>query len=221
MDLGGRLAATPNMTKRQESAAGIAEKRATTAKTVEATTKAMEERKAEPTQAYGTLGGAFEGLNRMEDMAREVRDHPFLSNAAGPVGSRLWTLRADTANVEAKLEALKSRIAISALQAMRDASKTGGALGNVSDKDLDLLKNSIASLELRQSPEQLRQGLDVVVQHTQNLRDRMSRGYAATYGTPPAALPVAVQQRLKEGVPAKLGNGQVWVKESGVPRRVR
>src|SRR3546814_20638654 len=42
---------------------------------------------------------------------------------------------------------LKSQIACSVRQAMRDASKTGGALGAVSEKELSLLQNNLAALD--------------------------------------------------------------------------
>lgn len=60
------------------------------------------------------------------------------------------------------IKTLQSGLAASALQAMRDASKTGGALGNVSDKDLELLQTKIANLDPNQSEEQLKEQLEVI-----------------------------------------------------------
>jgi hypothetical protein len=48
---------------------------------------------------------------------------------------------------------------------MRDASKTGGALGAVSEKELTLLQSSIASLDTSQSAAQLAENLQAVYNH--------------------------------------------------------
>ena len=45
---------------------------------------------------------------------------------------------------------------------MRDASPTGGALGQVSERELALLQNSVAALEQSQSKEQFVRNLNIV-----------------------------------------------------------
>jgi hypothetical protein len=57
------------------------------------------------------------------------------------------------------LDHLKSSIAFNELSDMREASKTGGALGNVSEKELVLLESALAGLNQFQSPENLRKNL--------------------------------------------------------------
>lgn len=58
-------------------------------------------------------------------------------------------------NFSAQLDTLKSNIAFGALTAMREASKTGGALGQVSDREGKLLESTLGALDQLQSPEQL------------------------------------------------------------------
>lgn len=55
-------------------------------------------------------------------------------------------------NFKADLDTLKANIAFGELQAMRDASKTGGALGAISEKELNLLESAMAGLDQAQSP---------------------------------------------------------------------
>jgi len=50
------------------------------------------------------------------------------------------------------LEDVKSHVSIDALQAIRDAAATGGGLGNITDKDVDLLKRNMGSLDIRGDP---------------------------------------------------------------------
>ncbi len=52
----------------------------------------------------------------------------------------------------AQLDTLKSNIAFNELTEMRAASKTGGALGNVSDTETRLLQNALGALDQAQSP---------------------------------------------------------------------
>lgn len=58
------------------------------------------------------------------------------------------------------LDTVKANIALDRLQSMRQNSPTGGALGNVSDNDLLLLKAVEGSLEQSQSKEQFLYNLD-------------------------------------------------------------
>ena len=60
---------------------------------------------------------------------------------------------------DADLETLKSNIATGELTAMREASKTGGALGNVSDRELSRLEAALGSLNTKQSPANLLKNL--------------------------------------------------------------
>lgn len=63
---------------------------------------------------------------------------------------------------KAQLETLKSNIAFGELTAMREASKTGGALGQVSDKENKLLENALGALDMTQSPDNFISQLDKI-----------------------------------------------------------
>ena len=62
----------------------------------------------------------------------------------------------------AQLDTLKGNIGFSALTAMREASKTGGALGQVSDREIKLLTSTLGALDQLQSAEQLTEQLNKV-----------------------------------------------------------
>src|SRR3546814_10033930 len=57
----------------------------------------------------------------------------------------------DWADLAAKLDTLKGRSAFGALQQMRANSPTGGALGQVSERELYLLQNAAPQLQQSQS----------------------------------------------------------------------
>jgi hypothetical protein len=65
-------------------------------------------------------------------------------------------------NFKTDLNTLKASIAFGELTAMREASKTGGALGQVSNIELNLLESALAGLDQGQSPANFRKNLDKV-----------------------------------------------------------
>jgi hypothetical protein len=69
------------------------------------------------------------------------------------------------ADLAGTMESIKSNLAFDRLQQMRDESRTGGALGQIVLRELDMLASVWASTQQSQSPPQLRENLGV-------LRDR-------------------------------------------------
>jgi hypothetical protein len=68
----------------------------------------------------------------------------------------------DAMNFSSELDTLKANIAFNELTAMREASKTGGALGQVSNVELRLLESALGALNPRQSPENLKAQLSKI-----------------------------------------------------------
>jgi hypothetical protein len=90
---------------------------------------------------------------------------------------------------------------------MRDASKTGGALGAVSEKELALLESSIASLDTSQSAEQLAENLQKVYDHYNGFiealeLERQELQASSMMGTvTPAAAPAAAPVEIPKERP--------------------
>lgn len=88
------------------------------------------------------------------------------------------------ADFSANLDTLKANIAFGALQAMRDASKTGGALGQVSEKELALLEATLGGLNLNQSPESFKANLEKIkgsIERFNQAAGVANQGGATTY----------------------------------------
>ncbi len=68
----------------------------------------------------------------------------------------------DAQKVKNLLATVKGNIGFDKLQAMRDASPTGGALGQVSERELTFLQSVFGSLEQDQNAEDLRYNLGVL-----------------------------------------------------------
>lgn len=73
-------------------------------------------------------------------------------------------------NLEKKIDSVKAALGFDTLQAMRDASPTGGALGQVAVRELEFLQAKVASLDIGQSPAQLAQHLKEIQSHYRKWR---------------------------------------------------
>jgi hypothetical protein len=102
-------------------------------------------------------------LDRLAKTAEELKTHPGLSGAVGFQLGAAFIPGTAAADFSASLETLASQIAFRVLQTMREASKTGGALGQVSEVEIGLLRNNLAALGRSQSELQFKQSLDKII----------------------------------------------------------
>lgn len=78
-------------------------------------------------------------------------------------------------NLASDLQTIKANLGFAELQAMRQASPTGGALGQVAVQELEALQSTLASLDQAQSPDQLSSRLNEVKTHYQNWKNAVSQ----------------------------------------------
>ena len=136
--------------------------------------RGVEAKQLEETQSYNNASAAARSLVRdvgnIEDVAGTAKaqaDSAFTTGLGGMVmalkpGSKASDLRAS-------LDTLTADSAFSALSEMRASSKTGGALGAISEQELKLLGAAKRSLSVNQSDEQLIKNIDTYIK----LRNRM------------------------------------------------
>jgi hypothetical protein len=92
----------------------------------------------------------------------------------------------------AELDTLKANIAFNELTEMREASKTGGALGSVAVRELALLESTLGALDQGQSPENLKAQLQKVRENI--IRWQAAKGAASpmpSHGGPAQSAPAA------------------------------
>ena len=123
------------------------------------------------------LAGTFDSLNRLATGANELLSSPGLKGIVGIQGKFPNIPGSDAANAQALLETLKSQVGFGVLQAMRDASKTGGALGAVSDAEGKRLEANLAALSQAQSIEQFRASLGKIVEYSNGAKDRLREAF--------------------------------------------
>jgi hypothetical protein len=114
--------------------------------------------------------------------SKQLREHPGLAGTTGGLSVFPNAPGSNASDAAAVLESLKAKTAFDALQAMRNASKTGGALGSVSDAEGKRLENSISALEKSQSTKQFKAELTKLELYAQNAKNRMSMAMRQKYG---------------------------------------
>jgi hypothetical protein len=171
-------------------------------------------------QAQASLQSMTSDLDRLAVSANQILNHPGLAGITGLRGAVPDIPGTDAADARALLNKLKSQVGFSVLQNMRNNSKSGGALGNVSDNEGKRLENNLASVESAQSIEQMKRELQGIIDYTNGSKERLSAAYESTYGegTPAAAPPgkgpsigtVEGGYKFKGGDPSK---AESWEKQ--------
>ncbi len=147
-----------------------------------------------------SLEGATARLDDLERAANEVLKHPGLISNYGLRGVIPNIPGTQAGDAQAKLTELKAKAGFAALQAMRDASKTGGALGQVTETEHIYLQNSLVALEKAQSYEQVQQELRKLMDWTQGSKQRLQAAFDRMHGNPATPPPASNGWR-------DLGNG--------------
>lgn len=110
------------------------------------------------------LGKFFKAQNVIETVDDALSRVNY--KTAGPLGVVLSLFPGtEASNVEGVIDTIKANIGFDTLQDMRDNSPTGGALGQVSERENTLLQSAIANLDNYRSPTQLRKNLKKVKKH--------------------------------------------------------
>ena len=157
------------------------------------------------------LSAAEYSMSRLASDAEAPLNNPGLNRITGVMGAIPNIPGSSASNAEAQLDVLKSQIAFSTLQAMREASKTGGALGSVSEKELKLLENNIAALDQAQSYEAMRDSLKKIIDFTgaskQRMRNAVGEGQGGNQPVPQQQTPRPDRTQLLSEAKQAIANG--------------
>lgn len=162
------------------------------------------------------LAGINQRVDQIKNLISKAREQvgPFTTGLPGSVTSKV---PGGTAyDLRRTVDSIKANIGFQELQAMREASPTGGALGQVAVQELNFLQSVLGSLDPNQSEQQLRDNLDSVETHMENWRNAVQassspRSGGASSGwdsptTPPA--PGRPTPAPASGTPAPATGGQ-------------
>ena len=132
-------------------------------------------------------------LDRLATSANELLKTSNLGRITGIPGALPNIPGMEGADAQAKLNTLKSQVGFGVLQAMRNASKTGGALGNVSDAEGKRLEANLAALENAQSEKQMRESLQKIVDFSSGAKDRLASAFNLRHNPENASTPIGSQ----------------------------
>lgn len=148
--------------------------------------RAEAEREATLTANQGARAGALSSkedqfglLSDLVDVAKS-QSGTWTTGFIGAAASRVPGTPAY--DLSQTLETLKASAGFETLQEMRDNSPTGGALGQVTERELALLQATWGSLQQSQSQSQFEANLDRFNRQLQQSWDRVNRAYERDYG---------------------------------------
>ena len=114
-------------------------------------------------------------------------------------------------DIARRVDTLKALVGFQQLNQMRSQSPTGGALGNVTERELGFLQSVIGSLEMSQSEDQFRENL----QRVEDSFSDIIHGGAQGGGTQPATTPAQGQAPVAASMTAPApGTGPIEVNPS-------
>ena len=151
--------------------------------------KALEKKTEKEAKLSQNQEMAIGAVDRVINEVKEAR--PMVGKlTAGFGGSALSVIPGTEArDLQAKLTTIKANLGFDRLQQMRDASPTGGALGQVAVQELVALQSTVASLDAGQSPKQLREALDKIERHYSKWRETVRKAGGQEQPAPPATPP--------------------------------
>ena len=143
--------------------------------------KEIQKREAALPQATSAVRG-FEAKSAsfVKDLT-ELRNHPGLSEITGFAAGRLPGITADGRAAQALYDKVVAKGGFQALQDMRDASKTGGALGNVSNQEGKQLTAAFAAIDRKQDVKDVQSAIDTAIGDIEGAKVRMKEAYDMTY----------------------------------------
>jgi len=107
-------------------------------------------------------GKVHEAIDRIGPLSHT----PIVGGATGFVGGvTRWIPGTPSYKLNKTIDTIKANLGFDTLQAMRDASPTGGALGQVAVQELENLQATISSLDIGQDAETLEQNLGAIEGH--------------------------------------------------------
>lgn len=134
--------------------------------------------KKEDMRTKGAIAQADRMISSVDEADKQLNSW-FTTGLSGSAAAKIPGSSAS--DLRATLGTIKANLGFAELQAMREASPTGGALGSVAVQELQALQSTVANLDTSQSETQLRANLQKIKTHYTNMREvlqgRMPKGY--------------------------------------------
>lgn len=112
---------------------------------------------------------------------RELKDHPGLDDITGSIEGALPSVRPDAIAAQTLLDTIKAEGIFNELAEMRLASPTGGALGNVSNFEIEQLGRAFGGLNQRQQLKDFEASLDKIITRIEKSKTNVETAFNETY----------------------------------------
>jgi len=168
------------------------------------TLKERQKREADFPKATTALKGIETKTDMLIKELQTLRNHPGLDSITGLIAGRIPGVTSAGREAEALHDKITARGQFQELENMRNASPTGGALGNVSNTEGEKLKASFAALDRRQDAKSVQKAIDAAILQLTSSKGLVRDAYDMTYEyRQPSAAPAAPNASAK---PAATGN---------------
>jgi hypothetical protein len=142
--------------------------------------KKAEMRFSQPKVEQALAGQALKTENAVGTIDRAISR---VDNWSAGYGSLLsYIPQTQARNLQADIATIKANIGFDELQRMRDASPTGGALGQVAVQELNYLQAAVANLDQAQSPTDLQRALKDIRTNLKGYQTLREKAYEKDYG---------------------------------------
>jgi hypothetical protein len=123
-----------------------------------------------------------QNLDRLDSAITDLSTDKGLPNITGTIAGRTPNLTNRATGAQAQLNSIKSQIFVSALQSMRESSKTGGAVGNVSNREGDKLEATLGALDQAQGTPDFKKQLTKVQEQIRLSKELINNAFEEQYG---------------------------------------
>lgn len=190
---------------RRVNISAAAEERKATQGEATLSTKDIQKREAAYPQANAAIKGIEAKSESFINDLKALRDHPGLSQITGLIAGRAPAITKEGRAAQALYDKILAKGGFEMLQQMREASKTGGALGNVSNQEGKQLQASFAAIDRRQDAADVKKALDTAISDVEGARVRSREAFSETYSyrEQPSAAPAPAAPKPKSDIRSK------------------
>jgi hypothetical protein len=127
-----------------------------------------------------SIDAELKNIDKLIGTEDKPKLHAGLRSATGPIASRIFTGRTDTANAEAFIKSLQSKASINSLQTIRG---TAGAIGTMTEREWPRLESMKATLQESQGTDQFIQSLKDYREELKNMKLKSKEALNTDYST--------------------------------------
>lgn len=169
---------------------------------------------------------AIANIERLKNVASELENHPGLSGITGKINQySVFDVVPQTRAARGLQQTLVKQSAVSTLESMRAASKSGGAVGQVTEKEWPILEQQLAALDAAQGTDDYKVALKNLQNQMDGSLERVKAAYQETYKEPLQykSIPYqsqshGIQKISSDAEHAALRTGTVYIDPTGKKR---